>query len=719
MKTTVAFLLMFLLLRLTGVAQNLVSGTVLDNKGNPIHGANVFIDGTYDGTTTLEDGSFSFLSSATGTNTIIVSFMSYRIFKKEVDLSEYKELNVVLREDVNSLDAVIISAGTFEAGEKSRVSVLNPLDIVTTAGSAGDIVAALQTLPGTQNVGESGRLFVRGGEAGETQTFVDGLRVAQPYGATVQNVPSRGRFSPFLFSGIAFSTGGYSAEYGEALSSVLILNTEDLAPETKTEISLMTVGLGLGHTQKFNRSSFSINTSYINLKPYQLLIPQNLHWNKAPESLTGEAIYRKELKSGIWKLYAAFDASGFDIDQEDINSPELLRIDLKNNNFYFNSSYRGIFGSNWQVFSGVSYGYSTNNIKLGSKLLKNTEYTSHIKGKLERRIIPGLRVSLGVDYFSLQFDEDFTESPENNFSNGYVSNIGAVYSEAGILFSKNFAMKIGLRASYNDMLQEESFSPRISMAYKTSKTSQISMAYGDFNQSPGSDYLKFSENFSSEKASHYILNFQYNKNRKLFRAEAYYKDYSHLIKYDTPQVQFNSLFNNSGTGYAKGLDIFWRDGKTLKNMEYWVSYSYIDTKRNYRNFPEQVTPNFVANHSASLVTKYWIRDLRSQLGFSYTYSSGRPYNDLNQQEFMAGKTKDFNNLSLSWAYLVSQQKILYLSVSNVLGTDNVFGYEYSKKPDETGIYNRRAIIPTADRFFFIGFFWTISSDKKNNQLETL
>ena len=80
-----------------------------------------------------------------------------------------------------------------------------------------DIIAALQTLPGTQTVGESGRLFVRGGESDETQTFVDGIRVAQPYGATTQNIPTRGRFSPFLFSGISFSTGGYSAEYSEAL----------------------------------------------------------------------------------------------------------------------------------------------------------------------------------------------------------------------------------------------------------------------------------------------------------------------------------------------------------------------------------------------------------------------------------------------------------------------------------------------------------------------
>jgi uncharacterized membrane protein len=56
---------------------------------------------------------------------------------------------------------------------------------------------------------------------------------------------------PLLFSGISFSTG-YSAEYGEALS-VLLLNTQDEPDQNKTEISLMTVGLGIGNTQKWKK----------------------------------------------------------------------------------------------------------------------------------------------------------------------------------------------------------------------------------------------------------------------------------------------------------------------------------------------------------------------------------------------------------------------------------------------------------------------------------
>jgi hypothetical protein len=94
-------------------------------------------------------------------------------------------------------------------------------------GATADIAGALNTLPGTQKVGESGRLFVRGGDGNETRTFIDGLVVLDAYKPSAPNTPSRGRFLPFMFKGTSFSTGGYSAEYGQALSSALVLDSKD------------------------------------------------------------------------------------------------------------------------------------------------------------------------------------------------------------------------------------------------------------------------------------------------------------------------------------------------------------------------------------------------------------------------------------------------------------------------------------------------------------
>ena len=715
------FTFAFLVFSLAIFSQNTISGKVVDEKGRPVSGANIFIEGTYDGASSSETGNFSFTTTTTGNQTLVVSFLIYETSKTVIDVANFQNKTIKLRESVTSLDAVVITAGTLEAGDKARVSVLKPLDIVTTAGSAGNIIAALQTLPGTQTVGEDGRLFVRGGEANEAQTFVDGIRVAQPYGATTNNLPTRGRFSPFLFSGISFSTGGYSAEYGEALSSVLLLNTQDDPDQNKTEIALMTVGLGIGNTQKWKKSSLSVNANYINLAPYQAVIPQNVDWNSPFQSLSGETVYRYNFNNGILKVYAAFDSSKFDINQENINSPEKIRVDLNNNNFYLNSSYKGVFGNNWQITSGLSYGYSNNKINLDSDKVANDENAAHLKLKLRKSFSERLKLSFGADYFVTQFNEDFKENTGSVFTNGYDANIAAVYTEADIFFSKKWAAKVGVRASNNDLLNETAISPRISFAYKMAKNSQFSFAYGDFTQTPNAEYIKYSNNqqFESEKASHYILNFQYNKNGKTFRAETYFKDYNNLVKFDTQMAAYNSVYDNTGSGYAKGLDLFWRDGKSIKNLEYWVSYSYIDTERNYKNFSTQVTPSFVADHSLSIVTKYWINEWKSQIGFTNSYSSGRPYNNPNEAKFMNGKTKSYNSLSFNWAYLVSQQKILYFSVSNVLGSQNVFGYEYANNPDNTGLYNRKEIIPTADRFFFVGFFWTISNDKKDNQLRNL
>ncbi|MEX0315524.1 MAG: TonB-dependent receptor, partial [Allomuricauda sp.] len=305
------------------------------------------------------------------------------------------------------------------------------------------------------------------------------------------------------------------------------------------------------------------------------------------------------------------------------------------------------------------------------------------------------------------------------FNNAYQDRLWAGFTEADIFLSNQFAMKLGARVEHSSLLNAFELMPRVSLAYKPGDIGQFSLAYGDFYQNPLSEVVKFGQPLGSEKTSHYILNYQRVGDGKTFRVEAYYKDYDNLIKYDTEMPQFNSSFDNSGSGYATGLDVFWRDNKSVSQLDYWISYSYLNTERDYRNFEERATPNFAPEHSLSVVTKYFITKLRSQVGLSYSYGSGRPYNNPNTPEFLAEKTKSFNNLSFNWAYLIDQQKILYFSVNNVLGFKNISDYQYANAPNVDGIFDRRAITPAADQFFFVGFFWTISSDGKSNQLDNL
>ncbi|UOB17216.1 TonB-dependent receptor [Abyssalbus ytuae] len=716
MKTLLYYL--FIISFFTTNAQ-IISGIVTDTKGNPVEGANVYLEGTYDGTTTNGEGEFNFVTEETGVQTLIISYLSFETFSLVDNISKMSNLTIELKEAINELSGVVISAGTFSAGDNSKVSALKPLDVVTTASALGDFVGALQTLPGTGTVAEDGRLFVRGGDAGETQIFIDGIRVFTPYTPTPNNIPARGRYSPFLFKGITFSTGGYSAEYGQALSSVLLLNSIDQPDQEKTDIGIMSVGGSLGNTQMWGENSLSISAAYLNLEPYFKIFNSRNTWNKAPQGGAGEAVYRYKLNNGIIKLYSAFDVSLFDIEQNNINFNDPVRFKLNNNNLYFNGSYKGFLKKGWSLYTGGSYTYAKNDISIIEDKVENYENSMHLKIKLKKTFSNRFNLNFGAEYFFTDFEEDFKDEESLTTNSKYENGIVANYAEADIFLSNNFAAKLGVRGEFSTLLDEATISPRVSIAYKTSENGQVSFAYGDFYQNPLGDYLKYYKDFKSEKTSHYILNYQLNREGKTFRAEVYYKDYKNLVKYNTEIARYDSSYNNNGFGYATGLDIFWRDNNSIKNLDYWISYSYLDTKRDYRNFPEKSVPGFISKHNFSLVGKYWVNDWKSQLGMSYTYSSGRPFTNPNEEGFLNSKTKSYNSISFNWAYLISPQKILYFSINNVLGTKNVFGYDYANTPNTNGIYNRQPIRPNADQFFFVGFFWTISEDKKSNQLDNL
>jgi len=706
------------LLTLMAYGQTAITGTVLDNKNQPIIGANVYLDGTYDGTTTKEDGKFYFTTDEKGEHALIISFMSYETKTMLEDVAKLNNLQIKLREDVESLDTVVLSAGTFEANDNSKVSVLKPLDVVTTASALGDFIGALQTLPGTSNVAEDGRLFVRGGNADETQIFIDGIRVFTPYTPTANNVPTRGRYSPFLFDGITFSTGGYSSEYGQALSSVLLLNTIDEPDQEKTDIGIMTVGATLGNTQKWEKSSLSFNASYINLAPYLAVFEDRNEWETPYQGAQGETVYRHRLDNGILKFYAAFDTSKFSLTQEDINLEDGLKYKLNNNNFYLNTSYKGVLGHNWTMSTGLSYTYAKTKIGIETIDIKDTENSAHIKLKLKKRFNSRFKLSFGVEQFITDFDENFKEGTIDA-TYGFKNNITAGFAEADLIFSRDLALKVGLRADHSSIFNETNVAPRAALAYKTSKNGQFSLAYGNFFQNPNSSVLKFEQDLTARKTSHYILNYQYVNNGKIFRAEAYRKDYDNLVKFDTQFESFDTNYKSSGYGYAQGIDVFWRDNTSIKNLDYWVSYSYLDTERDYRNFETAAQPSYATTHNLSIVGKYWIDDWKSQIGFAYGFSSGRPYTDPNTDKLLSERTKSFNSLSVNWAYLLSPQKILYFSINNVLGFKNINGYQYANTPDFNGQFNRRALTPAADQFFFVGFFWTISEDGTDNQLDNL
>ncbi len=247
MKYLIFILFQFLIFSTS--AQVAISGIVTSKSKKPLSGVNLFIDGTYDGCTTDSTGSFNFITNLNGPHLLKVSYIGYESTTIKLNLdATIKPLQIKLEEKISELNEVVINAGTFEASDKNKSVIMKPIDIATTPGANGDIYGAFGTMPGSHKVGEEGRLFVRGGESYETKTFMDGMLVNTPYYSKTPDLPTRGRFSPLLFNGAVFSTGGYSAEYGQALSSIVALNTTALVPKDISSISVLSVGV-LGRMQ--------------------------------------------------------------------------------------------------------------------------------------------------------------------------------------------------------------------------------------------------------------------------------------------------------------------------------------------------------------------------------------------------------------------------------------------------------------------------------------
>ncbi|MEP6464879.1 MAG: carboxypeptidase-like regulatory domain-containing protein, partial [Parafilimonas sp.] len=192
------FIAAFLFLSLRGFSQTNVSGHIKDNRGKPVSGVSVTLKGTYDGALSDSAGDFNFITKDTGSHVIEITNVNYDDYQTTIELNNTPvTVNASLKEKFNQLKAVIVTAGSFEAGDNKRAAtVLSSIDVATTAGSNADITAALKTLPGAQLIGNQDGLFVRGGTGEETKQFIDGTLVNNPYYTSVPDIATRGRFSP-------------------------------------------------------------------------------------------------------------------------------------------------------------------------------------------------------------------------------------------------------------------------------------------------------------------------------------------------------------------------------------------------------------------------------------------------------------------------------------------------------------------------------------------
>ncbi|MEN8229487.1 MAG: TonB-dependent receptor [Bacteroidota bacterium] len=693
-------IILFSILTINVTAQQSISGTITDKKGHPVINASIYFEGSYDGTTSDADGLFKLATDLTGRQLLVVSFIGYQRYTREIQLNGKDTILVIeMKAQISEINEVAITAGIFSASDKKKSATLTSFDIATTASAMGDIYGTYATMPGSQKVGEEGMLFVRGGDSYETKTFMDGMLVQTPYFAKMPDIPTRGRYSPLLFSETVFSTGGYSAEFGQALSSVVDLTTNGLETENKTSLSIMTVGANASMGRRWENSSLAFSGLYTNNALHHRLFKQNIEWIKDPEMGDGSLMYRKRIgETGLLKAFCSYNYNALQMKYDNFEQGTMDNIQMVNHTLYANSSYTGNLNEKWLVRSGVAYNQDLENITYKGDPLHTTHSASQVKLVLTHLTTEKIKIRMGTELihetYGQEIELDSTIRLElNNLQ-------PSMFVESEIKLSTNFSLRLGARGEYSSLLETADVSPRISAAYKTGTNSQVSLGYGKFQQTPGFEILKIAPALSAEKSNHYILNYQYKKSTRIFRIEAYFKQYNDLVKYRELYTPDPLDYNNNGTGYARGVDLFWRDQATIKGLDYWISYSYMDTERDYKDFPEHVAPSYASSHNLSLVCKYFFSNLSTFAGMTYSFASPRPYDDKNSNEFMDGRTKSYNDISMNITYvtqLFKNQFIIHMTITNLFGFKNVYGYSFSNTPGEDGLYASQPTLPSVGR----------------------
>lgn len=691
-------------------SQNSIFGLVNDVNGKPIEGVNIYLDGTIEGSTSDINGSFVFETNKTGEVTIVASYIGFKIFSKTSNIKDLQNLKIILQEDDTNLEEVIISTSSFSLGKSRTLEKMNSLDIVMTGSSNGDIFAALQSLPGTQKVGEDGKLYIRGGEDRETQTFIDGMHVLVPYTSSAQNSPARSRFSPFLFKGINFSLGGYDLEYGQALSSVLPMETKDVSSGTKLGVNVSPLNVGGGGTYSFGKQSISANIDYTNLGLYNSIIPDRIDWKKDYSKLSGELHYKKEIgRWGLIKIYSGYDNTSFiqNITDELNGLPE-RNFNLKQNNYYINSTYITKTRSGLNLFFGSAYSQVNNNYKSatvqGDLYAENMDEL-HLKSKINKSLSSVYKINAGAEAYLKNYENKYTDTLNIVRQNQSLDqNIYAAFIDNQFRLTRGLYGNISGRVEYSTYNSETTFSPRTSINYINGDF-QLSGVFGKYYQTPENLFIAVNENkLKQESADHYIFGSSYSFNDRLLRFELYHKQYKNLILLE------NEIYTSNGFGKSNGVDIYFVDATTIKNFDYTFSFSYNNSKRLYKNYPVVSTPLFATDINTSLNIKYLITPIKTFLGLSNTFASGRPYTNPNYQGFVNSKTKSFYSLDMNLTFLISQKIILFTSLTNVLGRENIFGYNYSTTPNSSGVYSSSPINVSRDRFFFVGLFISLKNE---------
>ena len=665
-----------------------ISGTVFDEAtGEALINASVYIKDFNIGSTTNLNGYFALPNVPDKEVTLTISYMGYKTIQKVIpkESKETKYLTIYLKPLNIQTGEVFITADSVRVIDKLYNKPVSKVELNSTQIKSiprvveADLLRALQTLPGILPVSDfSSALYVRGGTPDQNLFIMDGTDVYNPEHAF-------GIFSTFNTDAIKkvdISKGGFGAEYGGRLSSVMNVTNIDGNRnkfEGKATVSLLslstTLQMPLGN---FGSISGSLRRTYID---------QTLA--KVVKEVPDYYFYDGNLKAFfdlgekdklVVSYYGGRDNLDFKFDKDKDDSPS-FKYDWGNQTGSIN--WRRfitpeLFSNLWVTVSAFSSNFSFQEMEI---VEKNKISDISVKAALEYFLSQDVNIRFGAEvkflYGSLIQNFPSARVDASRYRNHYIGYLISNWKP-----SDELNIEAGLRYDYFDSDRDfQNLDPRLQVKYRLTETSSLKLAAGIYHQylnrvprmffvslwSSADEYTKGS------LSKHLILGFQKEIGAVYeFETEVYYKLYRDIYQYNQnlfsdvrperydadnkPVFTSSQGLYNRGDGNSYGLELLLR--KDVGTFTGWIGYSLARTTYNFDgiNKGNDFIPRHDRTSTINAVMNIDIKNLLNEiydrpteiyksnwsLGLNFIYTTGQPIT-LPGSFYVANNLPDWQN----------------------------------------------------------------------------
>ena len=690
-------------------AQGTIRGFVKDEEtGQPVIFILVGLEGTAFGTQTDENGYYTLSKIPAGNYTLVINQFGFKEVREQITIAGDKVIAknyFLIKDDLVMNEVEITDKGS---AQKNNVNIsvesMRSKDIkrIPSVGGAPDLAQALTTLPGFISTGDQGgQIYVRGGSPVQNKVLLDGMIVYNAF-------HSIGLFSVFdtdIIANADVYTGGFSAQFGGRISSVMDITTRDgNKREIDGHVGLNPFGAKVqieGPLRKLKENGsgisyvFSAKNSYLD-RSSKLLYPYINEGNGLPFNYTD--IYGKMSFSG--SNGSKFNAFGFSFNDGVSSYKQLASLNWKNNGG----------GGNFVVVPASSSVLISGNFARSQYEIVMSEINNPDRYSKINSFNFGLDFKYGIKNDVLKYGVEVVGFSTDYKTFALLDNTQIVQvtqntTELNTFFDYKinrgkWVVEPSIRFQYYGTLSVFSPEPRLGVKFRATERFRLKGAMGKYTQNlmaTNSDrdvinlfygFLAGPEDLQSEftdenleqrridnvlqTARHYVAGFEFDiTDRWNLNVEGYYRDFRQLTNVNRNKIYENGSGQNTDkpeeltreyvieTGKAYGTDVVLK----YEDKTYYVNLVYSIAKVQRWDGYRYYSPVFDRRHNLNLIGTYLFgKEKCFELSARWNLGSGLPFTQT--QGFYSGQGV---SQGISLDYLSNNSQFLSVQYADLNG----------------------------------------------------